>query len=1197
MTVSVIMPARNAAETIEEALDSLLAQEWSDWRLVVIDDGSTDQTRAIAERYAATDPRIMVIDGPRRGAGAARNAGLAALREEWVLFFDADDTLLPAMLRRMMATLAEHPEADAVHCGWIYTDWHGHPVSRRRCEDGRPDLFPALARFCALTIHTCVFRRSLYDRAGPIDETLTTSEDFDLWQRIARLGAHFVALAEYLVTYRLREGQTWFQPERFLKDVLVVVGRGHAPDPRLPIEEVAPEHVNGMPAQGLFAAQVMMVVWAAGTLISRGQNPLPALDALSASGLPLFEHAHIAGALHDVVPMVASRSPAIWLERWSEFEPPLTRFLQALEGRTGAPELARNVTTIIESIIASNAASLLNEDRPVIALNATAALLIDTGKPLADLDLPGIERVICHVRAGGEDLGSVQLPVFDGRLASLVVKDAVAGRFAWPLLGKLFARQHYARPPGLGHASGRDTAPAGESTPGRIAGETAPSEDELHDRLGWDILLQELVGTPQEDARAARVRVAAGRPARVELSAPIPSFMQAKGPLEIDVTLCGSHVLALVLEPRWGVIEAARIRAAVRKLGGMELARAAVREGVLNFEGDEELPLGRRLRERAEAPASPQHGAAAVPARDAPLPEPMCTAMLRDVPSGEATIIGLPKGARPSELVRRAELPRDVAAGIIEALQPARFAHFLGGNAGADAANRFFVLPDLVSAQPAGQAEPAAAAPPALRADDIGPPAHGRRCCHRLSSTRAEPWSYTSPYERRRYEQMLSLLPPANRANVLEIGCGQGQFTVELAPLVEQLRATDVSDFALARTAQRCAAFANVSCARLDIVDGPLEGAYDAVFCSGLLHLVGEVASLRQVGSKIAGALAPGGIFITANDNAMATNPELGREAHIAGAKRIGQTLAAVPELDFEHELVTERYRIQRFRKRRAPRLLQRFAIRRNPHKRTHAGSVAPAPDFAASASRGPGKVPARTQEAATHRLPILMYHAVADHGPEPLARWRTTPAMFDAQMRTLRDAGFTSATFEDWHRARAHRMPLPGRRVIITFDDVYADFEQAALPILQRYGFEATLFVPTDSIGERAEWDAWSGTALPLLDLAGLKRARNAGMRFGAHGKGHRRLAGLAPREAVDELWGSRAALEQALEVEVDAFAYPFGSYDEISERLAAACSYRHAVTVNDDLSGLDERDLALSRAEARGGEDLEVFMRRMTV
>lgn len=1198
MSVSVIIPARNAGESIRATLDSLVAQEWTDWAAVVIDDGSADATRSIVDSFAARDRRITVIDGPRRGTGAARNAGLAALDRQWVLFLDADDTLEPAMLRRMMETLAANPEADAVHCGWTFTDWAGAPLSRWICPSPGPDLFPLAGRTCPFAIHACVFRRSLLARAGGFDEMLVTSEDFDLWQRIARVGTRFVALDEYLATYRLRARQSWSDAGLFLKEALAVVRRGHAPDPRLAGQELPAEHAQGLPAEGLYAAEAHMVVWAAGMRIARGEDPVALLDALPAAGPPLFEPEEFAQSLFRAVPMVDCRPPSAWFERWAELEPRLTAFFRALEARTGVVDLASQVAAALEGAIAREMLALLDDARPVIALGSMAAVRIEIRTELTDLALPGAQRAVCHVHDDGAYLGLVVLPVIDGQLSRAVVRDAIAARFAWPLLGGLFSAQIY--PHLLDEQAGE------EWTVRRalLLGDKRPAPEELHDRIGWAVLLQELLGLPNwpsgrfYDETAPHPNSAergSNLPrASVELSLPLPTFTAISGTLDIEVTVGGARLLSLQLGAQEGrnagVVSSARIRAATLDQAHLELARVAAREGIVGYHGDGDVPLRERLRRAFAAAHEPRSSAVPPGASDSSqVADRLLDATVRDLPAGGTTIIGAPAGFAPSETARRAELPRDLAATIVANLRPPHFALAIGD----DPASRAFVLPEL----PAGARPAEPAAQPVAAGDGGGIPAlYGRHHFERLFSSGANPWKYTSPYEQTKYEQTLSLLPAENRAKVLEIGCAEGHFTVQVAPLVGHLLATDIADLGLERTRERCADLINIAYARLDILKDPVAGTFDAIFCCELLYYMGGLAELRKVGAKIAAALGPGGVLITAHANLVVDEPKAtGFDWSMPyGAKRIGEAFAAVPELEFEHELLTPLYRIQRFRKRQRS-WLSKLSGRSAAATVTRVPYGEPVPEVAAHILWEGGKVAAPAPVVTTARLPILMYHVVADSGPEPLARWRVTPALFEAQLRYLREAGFEPAGFDEWRTARERRTPLPGRRVIVTFDDIYADFEQAALPILRRYGFPATLFVPSDKIGGRADWDAWAGPPLPLIDLEGLRRARDAGMRIGSHGAGHRQFAGLPVRALVDELSRSRATLEQALAVEVDTLAYPSGSFDEVAERVAAACFYRHAVITRDQLSTLGERELALSRIEVRGGQDLPQFIQRL--
>ncbi|MGH7575700.1 MAG: glycosyltransferase family 2 protein, partial [Longimicrobiales bacterium] len=98
MNVSIVIAAYNAAAMIQETLDAVLAQTHGGWEAIVVDDGSTDHTRAIVEAAARAEPRIRLVSRPHGGGGAARNAGIAAARFDWLLFLDADDLIHAAHL-------------------------------------------------------------------------------------------------------------------------------------------------------------------------------------------------------------------------------------------------------------------------------------------------------------------------------------------------------------------------------------------------------------------------------------------------------------------------------------------------------------------------------------------------------------------------------------------------------------------------------------------------------------------------------------------------------------------------------------------------------------------------------------------------------------------------------------------------------------------------------------------------------------------------------------------------------------------------------------------------------------------------------------------------------------------------------------------------------------------------------------------
>lgn len=111
MTVSVIVPAYNAGKYLGECLDSILSQSYRETEVIVVDDGSTDNTAAVADGYAVADSRLRIIRTPNRGVSAARNTGIEAATGEWIMFADSDDALLPGAIEALVGTaVAENVE-------------------------------------------------------------------------------------------------------------------------------------------------------------------------------------------------------------------------------------------------------------------------------------------------------------------------------------------------------------------------------------------------------------------------------------------------------------------------------------------------------------------------------------------------------------------------------------------------------------------------------------------------------------------------------------------------------------------------------------------------------------------------------------------------------------------------------------------------------------------------------------------------------------------------------------------------------------------------------------------------------------------------------------------------------------------------------------------------------------------------------
>lgn len=182
MAVSVVIPTHNRAARLLVAVESVLAQTRPAAELIVVDDGSTDDTAARLQPYGN---RIRYLYQPHAGVSAARNRGAAASRGDWVAFLDSDDRWLPDKLRRQSALHESQPELAISQTGemWIRNGTRVNPCRHHTKPSG--DIFmPSLQR-CLVSPSAVMIRRDVFHAGGGFDETLPVCEDYDLWLRLA----------------------------------------------------------------------------------------------------------------------------------------------------------------------------------------------------------------------------------------------------------------------------------------------------------------------------------------------------------------------------------------------------------------------------------------------------------------------------------------------------------------------------------------------------------------------------------------------------------------------------------------------------------------------------------------------------------------------------------------------------------------------------------------------------------------------------------------------------------------------------------------------------------------------------------------------------------------------------------------------------------------------------------------------------
>jgi len=203
--VSVVMPVRDAAAWIGAAVASVLAQTLDDLELVVVDDGSRDDSATIVERLS--DARVRVLRQPAHGTAVALNAGIAATRAPLIARMDADDLALPDRLTLQVGLLDAHPEIGVLGAGWreLAPDGHAIDVSPPAIDDA--GIRGMLPRRNPLAHPTVVMRRTAGDAVGWYDERWPVAQDYDLWIRIARV-TRFANLPSPLLVRRFTAGMT-----------------------------------------------------------------------------------------------------------------------------------------------------------------------------------------------------------------------------------------------------------------------------------------------------------------------------------------------------------------------------------------------------------------------------------------------------------------------------------------------------------------------------------------------------------------------------------------------------------------------------------------------------------------------------------------------------------------------------------------------------------------------------------------------------------------------------------------------------------------------------------------------------------------------------------------------------------------------------------------------------------------------------
>ena len=228
-------------------------------------------------------------------------------------------------------------------------------------------------------------------------------------------------------------------------------------------------------------------------------------------------------------------------------------------------------------------------------------------------------------------------------------------------------------------------------------------------------------------------------------------------------------------------------------------------------------------------------------------------------------------------------------------------------------------------------------------------------------------------------------------------------------------------------------------------------------------------------------------------------------------------------------------------------------------------------------------------------RVPVLLYHSIADAVDPRFADWAVTPALFAAHLQALAGEGYRALTMRELWRRAFGGGPLPERCVAITFDDGFRDFHAAAWPRLARAGMPATVFVTTGCVGSTSTWLARHGEGgRPMMSWDEIAEVSEAGIECGAHGHTHVQLDIVSRARVRDEIESSVRAL-RAVTGPVASFAYPHGYHSRGARREVRRAGITGACAVADGLATTADDRFALPRIIVRAGTPAEALLRRI--
>lgn len=229
-SVSVIIPTYNCASMLKEAIQSVLEQTYADYEVIVVDDGSIDNTCEVVNTF--TDERIRYVFQENRGRSAARNHGINLAQGKYIAFLDSDDLFLPTKLEKQVSCMEKNPGVLLSHTSYLRVNVRGEFIAEVKSGTFSGKVYPNILRRCPTATPTVMIRKEALGENLRFEETIHIGEDVILWTQLAKK-SKFIGITEPLTKVRIHGGNAAFDPKMQIVGLTNIIEYAIKRDPDL----------------------------------------------------------------------------------------------------------------------------------------------------------------------------------------------------------------------------------------------------------------------------------------------------------------------------------------------------------------------------------------------------------------------------------------------------------------------------------------------------------------------------------------------------------------------------------------------------------------------------------------------------------------------------------------------------------------------------------------------------------------------------------------------------------------------------------------------------------------------------------------------------------------------------------------------------------------------------------------------------